>query len=59
MGERAELHERVTRRQVMAAQLAIDIAKKHGRDPDPRLVEIANAVPVDSTEETTAASRAD
>ncbi len=59
MAEQRNLRERVTRRQVMAAQLAVDIAKKHGREPDPRLVEIANAVPVDSASESTAASRTD
>ena len=52
MSERHEVRERVSLRQVMAAQLAVDIAKKHGREPDPRLVEIANAVPVDSGRET-------
>jgi hypothetical protein len=59
MAERQKRRERVSLRQVMAAQLAVDIAKKHGREPDPQLVEIANAVPVDSTGDATAASRAD
>jgi hypothetical protein len=37
----------------------VDIARKHGREPDPRLVEIANAVPVDSGREATSASPSD
>jgi hypothetical protein len=37
--------------QVMAAQLAVEIAREDGREPDPRLVRIAEAKPVPDDDE--------
>lgn len=46
----------VDRAQVMAAQLAVEMAREDGREPDPLLVKIAEAKPaprVDDTEDDT------
>lgn len=37
--------------QVMAAQLAVEIAREDGREPDPQLVRIAEAKPVRDDDE--------
>jgi hypothetical protein len=37
--------------QVMAAQLAVQMAREDGREPDPRLVRIAEAKPVPEDDE--------